>query len=53
MRTDRICLVNRAVLMAVHGITAANVDHFFFLSSSAAWAAAKRATGTRYGEQLT
>ena len=35
------------------------VPYFFFatlawrFSSIAAWAAAKRATGTRYGEQLT
>ena len=26
---------------------------YFFASAIAAWAAARRATGTRYGEQLT
>ena len=46
----------RAVLNFIrHGGRHA-VPYFFFalrFSSIAAWAAARRATGTRYGEQLT
>src|SRR5947208_3582666 len=42
-----------AALTEVRGAPARKVDSFFFLSSSAACAAAKRATGTRNGEQLT
>ncbi|EIQ01756.1 hypothetical protein OpiT1DRAFT_00330 [Opitutaceae bacterium TAV1] len=55
--------LSRRGAFAVADALACAIRYFFFLagaffaaenaSSTAAWAAARRATGTRYGEQLT
>ena len=53
------CDKQKAAPVARSGFEFSEADYFFFavfalrFSSMAAWAAARRATGTRYGEQLT